>query len=103
MAHSASAQTPQTIQSQGNPIVADGSSYSADPAPIVVGDTLYLLAGRDEASPNVNDFIMPEWRLFSTKNVASKQWQHYPQHYPEYLWLGEAGARLRRADRSGSR
>jgi hypothetical protein len=45
---------------------------------IVVGDTLYILAGRDVARPNVNDFIMPEWELFTTKDVASKQWQFYP-------------------------
>jgi len=69
---------PQVIHSAGNPILSDGSYYSADPAPIVVGDTLYILAGRDEAPPNVNNFIMNEWQLFATKNVASKQWLHYP-------------------------
>lgn len=66
------------IHSAGNPILSDGSFYSADPAPIVVGDTLYILAGRDEALPNVNNFIMNEWQLFATKNVASKTWLHYP-------------------------
>lgn len=69
---------PVPIHSAGNPILSDGSYYSADPAPIVVGDTLYILAGRDEAAPNVNNFIMNEWQLFSTRNVASKQWLHYP-------------------------
>src|ERR1035437_10518529 len=77
---SASAQAPQprVIHSAGNPILSDGSYYSADPAPLVVGDTLYILAGRDEAPPDVNNFIMNEWQLFSTRNVASKQWLHYP-------------------------
>jgi hypothetical protein len=68
---------PVSIHSDGNPILSDGSSYSADPDPIVVGDTLYILAGRDEAAPDVNDFIMNEWQLFATKDVASKQWLHY--------------------------
>jgi hypothetical protein len=72
------AQQPHTIQGQGNPILGDGSYYSADPAPIVVGDTLYILAGRDEAPPDVNDFIMNEWQIFATKDVASHTWQHYP-------------------------
>lgn len=74
------AQPPRSfvVHSRGNPILSDGSFYSADPAPIVVGDTLYILAGRDEAPPTVNDFIMPEWELFATKNVASKQWRFYP-------------------------
>jgi hypothetical protein len=69
---------PRAIHSAGNPILSDGSYYSADPAPIVVGDTLYLLAGRDEAPADVNDFVMNEWQLFSTKNVESKRWLHYP-------------------------
>lgn len=72
------AQQPRLIHSAGNPILSDGSFYSADPAPIVVGNTLYILTGRDVAPPGVNDFIMPEWELFATKNVASKQWQFYP-------------------------
>ena len=66
------------IQSFGNPILSDGSFYSADPAPIVVGNTLYILAGRDAAPPNVNDFIMPEWELFATTSPASNKWRFYP-------------------------
>ena len=69
---------PRIIQSAGNPILSDGSYYSADPDPIIVGDTLYILAGRDEAAPNVNNFIMNEWRFFATKDVASRRWLHYP-------------------------
>ena len=33
---------PRIIHGTGNPILSDGSYYSADPAPIVVGDTLYI-------------------------------------------------------------
>ena len=69
---------PLAIHSAGNPILSDGSFYSADPAMIAVGDTLYILTGRDLAPPDVNDFIMPEWELWATKDVASKQWQLYP-------------------------
>jgi len=74
----AQAPQPQIIHSAGNPILSDGSYYSTDPAPLVVDDTLYILAGRDEAPPNVNDFIMNEWQIFATKDVASKTWLHYP-------------------------
>ena len=69
---------PIAIHSAGNPILSDGSYYSADPAPIVVGDTLYILAGRDEAKPDVNNFVMNEWEMFATQNVASKRWTLYP-------------------------
>lgn len=74
----AAAQRAISFKSAGNPILSDGSFYSADPAPIVVGDTLYIPAGRDEAAPDVNDFIMPGWELFATKSVASKRWTLYP-------------------------
>jgi hypothetical protein len=61
-----------------NPIIADGSYYSADPAPVVVGDTLYILAGRDEAPADGGGFVMNEWQLLSTQDVASGVWKHYP-------------------------
>ena len=61
-----------------NPILDDGSYYSADPATLVVDDTLYIFAGRDEAGPTTNDFIMNEWQAFSTTDVASEDWEHHP-------------------------
>lgn len=44
--------------------------FTADPAPLVVGDTLYLYTGRDEA---VRDqmFNMREWLVFSTKDMRN--------------------------------
>ncbi|KAF2179355.1 glycoside hydrolase family 43 protein [Zopfia rhizophila CBS 207.26] len=69
-----------TFQSIGNPILADGSYYSADPAPLVVNNTLYILAGRDEAPPDQNNFIMNEWQMFvsASPNPTGGQWTHYP-------------------------
>lgn len=69
---------PETVTSTGNPILSDGQTYSTDPAPLVDGDTLYILAGRDEAAEDVNDFIMNEWQLFATGDPSSGKWQHYP-------------------------
>jgi hypothetical protein len=84
----------RSIQSAGNPIIADGSYYSADPAPLVVGDTLYIVVGRDEAPPDVNDFIMREWQLLATKDVKSGRWTHYPGFLrPEQIFKWAAPAR----------
>ncbi|SEN68574.1 Glycosyl hydrolases family 43 [Sphingomonas gellani] len=66
------------VRARGNPILSDGRYYSTDPAPLVVGDTLYILAGRDEAADGVNDFIMNEWQLLATLDPASGKWRHYP-------------------------
>ena len=69
-----------TFQSTGNPILADGSYYSADPAPLVVNDTLYIIAGRDQAPADENDFVINEWEIFSTTSAtpAGGEWTLYP-------------------------
>ncbi|WP_254775247.1 family 43 glycosylhydrolase [Pseudoxanthomonas sp. GM95] len=75
-----SAQQPASrqVQAHVNPIMADGQYYSADPAPLVADGRLYILAGRDEAAPDVNDFVMKEWQLLVTDDVAGGRWTHYP-------------------------
>ena len=47
LAGASTAQTGVPVTAPGNPILADGRYYSTDPAPIVDGDTLWILAGRD--------------------------------------------------------
>ena len=74
----ATGQQAEQVTSKGNPILSDGRYYSTDPAPLVDGDTLWILMGRDEAPIDVNDFIMNEWQLLSTKDPASGQWTHHP-------------------------
>lgn len=66
------------VEAPGNPILADGRYYSADPAPLVFDGKLWILAGRDEAPADVNDFIMNEWQLLATDDPASGKWLHYP-------------------------
>lgn len=70
-------EAPIAVHAPGNPILADGRSYSTDPAPLVVGDTLWILAGRDEAPAEITDFIMNEWQALSTKDPSSGTWLHY--------------------------
>ncbi|KAM5344202.1 hypothetical protein ACJ41O_012739 [Fusarium nematophilum] len=62
------AQDSITFDSPGNPILGDGSVYSADPAPVVVNNTVYILAGRDEAEVGNNNFVMNEWQIFEAVN-----------------------------------
>nr|WP_144122703.1 family 43 glycosylhydrolase [Catellatospora sichuanensis] len=77
-----------TFTSTANPILGDGSYYSADPAPVVVPagapgndgehDQLYLYTGHDQAGPATNDFVMNEWGAFRTTDVPAGQWTHFP-------------------------
>ncbi|PPU77336.1 family 43 glycosylhydrolase [Xanthomonas cucurbitae] len=65
------------LDAPGNPILADGSGYSADPAPLVADGKLYIVAGRDTAAPDLNAFDMPGWQMFVSSDPASGQWTHY--------------------------
>lgn len=59
-----------SFTSTGNPILADGSIYSADPAPLVINSTVYILSGRDEAGATENNFIMNQWQIFEAENPS---------------------------------
>ena len=50
-----------------NPIIRD--RFTADPAPMVVGDTLYLYVGHDEAQRD-EMFTMRDWRVYSTTDMT---------------------------------
>ncbi len=52
-----------------NPVVT--AIYTADPAPLVVGNTMYIYAGRDEASTSQQNFVMREWHVLSSTDAAT--------------------------------
>ena len=56
-----------------NPFITD--KWTADPAPLVDGDTLYLFTSHDEAKDG-ELFHMDDWALFSTKDL--KTWKSHP-------------------------
>ena len=51
-----------------NPIIRD--KFTADPAPLVVGDRLYLYVGHDQAQRD-EMFNMREWLVYSTTDMTS--------------------------------
>lgn len=70
----------RTIESDGNPIIADGSYYSADAAPLVVDDTLYIYTGHDVAGPQQATFNMRDYGVLATTDVEGGVWEHYPEN-----------------------
>ena len=52
-----------------NPIIKD--IYTADPAPMVYGDTLYLYTTHDEDELKDDFYTMYDWRCFSTKDMVN--------------------------------
>ncbi len=73
-----------------NPILRD--VFTADPAPLTVGDRLYLYVGRDEAKGR-QGYTMREWRAYSTTDM--RRWtSHGAIMKPtDFAWAaGEAWA-----------
>ncbi len=79
----ASAQPTPGVPAGANPIIRD--TFTADPAPLVVGDTLYLYVGHDQAAPGAT-FDMREWLVYSTKDM--KTWTaHGPiMNVKDFKW-----------------
>lgn len=73
----------------GNPIVRH--KFSADPAPYVHGDTLWLYTGRDAAG-NQKNYKMHEWNLYTTTDM--KTWTEHPSplHVDEFKWQNSHAA-----------
>jgi hypothetical protein len=73
-----------------NPVLRD--RFTADPAPLVVGDTVYLYVGRDEAKGD-DFFLMKEWLAYSSKDL--RHWTAHGSHMKptDFKWaVGDAWA-----------
>jgi arabinoxylan arabinofuranohydrolase len=57
-----------TLKAQ-NPIIQ--TMYTADPAPLVYKDTVFLYVGRDEAKAPKNHYLMREYRLFTSTDMVN--------------------------------
>ena len=57
-----------------NPAIVD--PLTADPAAIVVGGTVYLYTGHDEAAEKHHGYIMKKWLVFSSTDMVA--WTQHP-------------------------
>ncbi|MFD1904294.1 family 43 glycosylhydrolase [Paenibacillus rhizoplanae] len=72
-----------------NPVVQ--TLYTADPAPLVYNDTVYLYTGHDE--DNSTYYTMNDWRVYSSKDMANWTDHGSPLSYKAFSWSsGEAWA-----------
>lgn len=69
----AAASSDPGFTAHGNPIITD--IYTSDPDAFVHGGRLYLDVDHDEAPLGVNNFIMREWRIYSTDDLI-----HFTDH-----------------------
>lgn len=74
---------PLDFVANGNPIVTH--KYTADPAPLVMGDTLWLYTGHDFAGKQ-NGYKMRDWCLFSTTDMIHWTEHPTPLKLSEFAW-----------------
>jgi arabinoxylan arabinofuranohydrolase len=74
-----------------NPIIQ--TIYTADPAPLVYKDTVFLYVGRDEAEAPRNHYLMREYRLFSTTDMVNWRDRGAALRTSDVVWsAGDASA-----------
>lgn len=62
--------------------------YTADPAALVVGDTLYLYTGHDEAPPGGTNFVMRDWHVFTSTDATTFTDQGAKLSIANFSWAG---------------
>ena len=69
-----------------NPIVTD--IFTADPAALVDQGRVYLYVGRDEAPAGGKEYIMNEWRVYSSCDMQTWTDHGSPLRYSTFAWAG---------------
>jgi xylan 1,4-beta-xylosidase len=87
-----------SVAEAGNPIIKD--VFTADPAPMVYNDTVYLYVGHDEAKGK-EMFTMWEWLCFSSKDM--KTWTaHGPiMKVKDFKWAARDAWAAQVVERNG--
>ena len=82
-------QVVNTFTATGNPIIKD--KYTADPAALVQGDTLWLYAGHDMEGGQTN-YKMKDWLVYSTTDLQN--WTEYavPLKITDFAWAKSGDA-----------
>ncbi|GAA4076555.1 glycoside hydrolase family 43 protein [Nonomuraea soli] len=62
--------------------------YTADPAALVVGDTLYVYTGHDEAPAGGTNFVMRDWHVFSSTDATTFTGQGARLSLSTFPWAG---------------
>lgn len=79
------------ISSAQNPIIQ--TNYTADPAPMVHNDTVYLYTSHDEDETVKNFFTMNDWRCYSTTDMVNWTDRGAVLSYKTFEWSrGDAWA-----------
>ena len=68
----------------GNPVIK--TKYTADPAAMVRGGTVYLYTGHDEAPAPQERYVMHEWLCFSSQDIVHWTEHSVPLKVKDFAW-----------------
>lgn len=75
----------------GNPVIKH--KYTADPAAIEHEGSVYLYTGHDEPPDGVEDYVMNDWLVFSSKDMLHWKEHPVPLRATDFAWAkGDAYA-----------
>ena len=73
--------------------------FTSDPAPLVVGDRMYVYTGHDE--DNADFFWMQEWRVYSTDDMVNWQDHGSPLALETFPWADDRAWAGQTIERNG--
>ncbi len=82
-----------------NPIITD--AFTADPAAMVSGDTVYLYTGHDEALPDRPGYVMKEWLCFSSTDMVNWKSEGTPLSLKDFSWAKDNAWAAHTIERDG--
>lgn len=90
-----------SIQISGaqNPIIQH--IFTADPAPLVSHDTLYLYTGHDIAPENAPNYLMRDWHVFSTTDMVNWKDRGAVLSSKAFAWAGDDAYAAQCIERNG--
>ena len=69
---------------EGNPVIKH--KYTADPAALVYGDSVYLYTGHDETPNGKDGYTMHEWLCFSSVDMVNWKEHKTPLTVKDFSW-----------------
>jgi hypothetical protein len=82
-----------------NPIIQ--TMYTADPAPIVFRDTLFLYVGHDEDDAPARNYLMRDYRLFTTTDMVNWTDHGSPLKIGQISWSTNDASAAQLIERNG--
>ncbi|MBC2607336.1 glycoside hydrolase family 43 protein [Pelagicoccus albus] len=82
-----------------NPIIKD--VFTADPAALVSGDTVYIYAGHDQGVPDRPGYVLKEWLCYSSTDMVNWKAEGSPLAVSDFEWAEDNAWAAHTIERDG--